>query len=76
MSNKKDKKRPPISAGPVEIPLKEALPPIDRNYARPCKKCRKRDSCISRPNDEEKCGSFEEGTPWFETYCNSLPVID
>ena len=39
------------------------LIPIDRDETTPCKKCRKRCSCVIRPK-EGRCTSLEEGTPW------------
>ena len=48
-------------------------PPIDKNWAKPCRDCYKRDSCfITRPHNEI-CASFEKGTPWSIQYLNSLP---
>jgi hypothetical protein len=57
------------------LPIREQLPPIDKNYAKPCKDCRKRDSCILLRPIKEQCSSFDEGTPWSILYENSLPSL-
>ena len=69
MGSKKQKKEV------EETPIHKEQVPIDRNWAKPCRDCRKRDSCfITRPY-EERCASLEVGTPWSISYENSLPSL-